>query len=76
MAETAELYTFWRPVLNRRPPHGGETSRGRRAVRRGRLAPAMPQPVIRLENVRKSFAMPGGERVDVLDVPGFVLAAG
>ena len=36
----------------------------------------MPQPVIRLENVRKSFAMPGGERVDVLDVPGFVLAAG
>jgi ABC-type lipoprotein export system ATPase subunit len=36
----------------------------------------MPDPVIRLENVRKSFAMPGGERVDVLDVPGFVLAAG
>lgn len=36
----------------------------------------MPEPVIRLENVRKSFALPGGERVDVLDVPGFVLAAG
>lgn len=36
----------------------------------------MPEPVIRLENVRKSFAMPGGERVDILDVPGFVLAAG
>jgi putative ABC transport system ATP-binding protein len=36
----------------------------------------MPAPVIRLENVRKSFAMPGGERVDVLDVPGFVLEAG
>jgi ABC-type lipoprotein export system ATPase subunit len=36
----------------------------------------MPEPVIRLENVRKSFAMPGGEQVDVLDVPGFVLSAG
>ncbi len=36
----------------------------------------MPDPVIRLENVRKSFAMPGGERIDVLDVPGFELAAG
>ena len=36
----------------------------------------MPDPVIVLENVRKSFAMPGGERVDILDVPGFVLAAG
>lgn len=36
----------------------------------------MPAPVIRLENVRKSFTMPGGERVDVLDVPGFVLEAG
>ncbi len=36
----------------------------------------MPEPVIRLENVRKSFAMPGGERVDVLDVPGFLLKAG
>lgn len=36
----------------------------------------MPAPVIRLENVRKSFVMPGGERVDVLDVPGFELAAG
>jgi ABC-type lipoprotein export system ATPase subunit len=36
----------------------------------------MPEPVIRLENVRKSFAMPGGERVDILDVPGFDLAAG
>lgn len=36
----------------------------------------MPAPVIRLENVRKCFAMPGGERVDVLDVPAFELAAG
>jgi len=36
----------------------------------------MSDPVIVLENVRKSFAMPGGERVDILDVPGFVLAAG
>jgi hypothetical protein len=36
----------------------------------------MSEPVIRLENVRKSFAMPGGERTDILDVPGFVLAAG
>jgi len=36
----------------------------------------MPEPVILLEDVRKSFAMPGGERVDVLDVPGLVLAAG
>jgi putative ABC transport system ATP-binding protein len=36
----------------------------------------MPAPVIRLENVRKSFSMPGGERVDVLDVPGFALEAG
>lgn len=36
----------------------------------------MPAPVIRLENVRKSFAMPGGERVDVLDVPSFALEAG
>ena len=37
---------------------------------------AMTNPVILLENVRKSFAMPGGERADVLDVPGFVLARG
>jgi len=36
----------------------------------------MAEPVIRLENVRKSFVMPGGERVDVLDVPGFLLEAG
>ena len=36
----------------------------------------MSDPVIVLENIRKSFAMPGGERVDILDVPGFVLAAG
>jgi len=36
----------------------------------------MPEPVIRLENVRKSFSMPGGERTEILDVPGFVLAAG
>ncbi|MBM4020639.1 MAG: ABC transporter ATP-binding protein [Planctomycetes bacterium] len=32
--------------------------------------------MIVLENVRKGFAMPGGERVDVLDVPSFRLAAG
>ena len=44
--------------------------------RRGRLFPAMTDPVILLENVRKSFAMPGGERADVLDVPGFVLGRG
>lgn len=36
----------------------------------------MPATVIRLQNVRKSFAMPGGERVDVLDVQDFELAAG
>ncbi|MDA0253730.1 MAG: ABC transporter ATP-binding protein [Planctomycetota bacterium] len=36
----------------------------------------MAEPVIRLENVRKSFVMPGGERVEVLDVPGFLLQAG
>jgi putative ABC transport system ATP-binding protein len=36
----------------------------------------MPAPVIELVDVRKSFVMPGGERVDILDVPGFSLAAG
>ena len=32
--------------------------------------------VIELEAVRKSFAMPGGGRTDVLDVPGFKLMPG
>lgn len=36
----------------------------------------MPAPVIELIDVRKSFTMPGGERVDILDVPAFSLAAG
>ena len=36
----------------------------------------MSMPVIELTNVRKAFAMPGGERVAVLDVPGFALAEG
>jgi len=34
----------------------------------------MTAPVIELEGVRKAFVMPGGERVDVLDVPTFRLA--
>jgi putative ABC transport system ATP-binding protein len=33
-------------------------------------------PVIQLEQVRKSFRLPGGETVDVLDVPAFALADG
>jgi putative ABC transport system ATP-binding protein len=33
-------------------------------------------PVIQLEQVRKSFRLPGGETVDVLDVPAFALAEG
>ena len=33
----------------------------------------MPTPVVELEQVRKSFAMPGGETVAVLDVDRFVL---
>ena len=36
----------------------------------------MTTAVIELEQVRKSFATPGGGRTDVLDVPGFRLAAG
>jgi len=36
----------------------------------------MPPPVIELLNVRKSFAMPGGETVDVLDIDAFAVAAG
>jgi ABC-type lipoprotein export system ATPase subunit len=36
----------------------------------------MTAAVIELEQVRKSFATPGGGRTDVLDVPGFRLAAG
>jgi ABC-type lipoprotein export system ATPase subunit len=36
----------------------------------------MTAAVIELEQVRKSFATPGGGHTDVLDVPGFRLAAG
>jgi putative ABC transport system ATP-binding protein len=36
----------------------------------------MVQTVIELEAVRKSFQMPGGERIDILDVPSFRLDAG
>jgi len=38
--------------------------------------PALTRPVLELIDVRKSFAMPGGERVDILDIPSFTLAAG
>ena len=38
----------------------------------GRIPP-MPDPVVELENVRKSFGMPGGETVAVLDIDRFVL---
>jgi putative ABC transport system ATP-binding protein len=33
-------------------------------------------PVIQLEQVKKSFRLPGGETVDVLDVPAFAVAEG
>jgi putative ABC transport system ATP-binding protein len=33
-------------------------------------------PVIQLEQVKKSFRLPGGETADVLDVPAFALAEG
>jgi len=36
----------------------------------------MPPPVIELTNVRKSFAMPGGETVAVLDIEAFAVADG
>jgi ABC-type lipoprotein export system ATPase subunit len=36
----------------------------------------MNSPVLELQNVRKSFAMPGGEAVAVLDVPAFALGEG
>jgi putative ABC transport system ATP-binding protein len=36
----------------------------------------MPPPVIELLNVRKSFAMPGGETVAVLDIESFAVADG
>ena len=36
----------------------------------------MATPVLDLVDVRKSFAMPGGERVDILDIGSFQLAAG
>ena len=36
----------------------------------------MSTPVIQLEKVRKSFAMPGGGRVDVLDIEAFAVAPG
>jgi putative ABC transport system ATP-binding protein len=35
--------------------------------------PSMPSPVVELENVRKAFAMPGGETVAVLDIDRFAL---
>lgn len=38
--------------------------------------PTMPAPVIELLNVRKSFAMPGGETVNVLDIESFAVAQG
>jgi ABC-type lipoprotein export system ATPase subunit len=34
----------------------------------------MATPVVELDAVRKSFVMPDGDRVNVLDVPGFALA--
>jgi putative ABC transport system ATP-binding protein len=37
---------------------------------------SMPAPVIELHDVRKSFPLPGGETVRVLDVDSFVMAAG
>lgn len=36
----------------------------------------MPSPVVELAQVRKSFSMPGGETVAVLDIDGFALAEG
>lgn len=36
----------------------------------------MPSAVVELAAVRKSFALPGGERVDVLDIDSFALAEG
>jgi putative ABC transport system ATP-binding protein len=36
----------------------------------------MVAPVIELRDVRKSFRLPGGETVDILDVPAFALAEG
>ena len=33
-------------------------------------------PVIQLEQVTKSFRLPGGETVNVLDVPAFAVAEG
>jgi len=36
----------------------------------------MSTPVIELTDVRKSFAMPGGGTVDILDIPHFALEAG
>ena len=36
----------------------------------------MHPPVIELHDVRKSFTLPGGETVAVLDVPSFAVAAG
>jgi putative ABC transport system ATP-binding protein len=36
----------------------------------------MPTPVLELSDVRKSFAMPGGERIDILDIAAFRLEAG
>lgn len=36
----------------------------------------MPPAVVELTDVRKSFSLPGGDRVDVLDIPSFALAEG
>jgi putative ABC transport system ATP-binding protein len=36
----------------------------------------MATPVLALDHVRKSFTMPGGERVDILDIDSFRLDAG
>ena len=35
----------------------------------------MPTPVLELTDVRKSFTMPGGEQVSILDIDSFQLAA-
>ena len=36
----------------------------------------MTTPVLALSDIRKSFTMPGGEKVDILDITSFQLAAG
>ena len=49
----------------RRRPSIGPRKRPACGRARYDTATIMPPPVIELENVRKSFAMPGGERSDV-----------